>query len=97
MGKRGGRAVLPGGILGVGGFLELGLHRGWSEECMVFVVEVADDGGIGARDVAATDGGHGLVGMRERALLLGGDLAAGPRPGGGFIVTARLPLVPAHS
>jgi signal transduction histidine kinase len=36
--------------------------------------------------------GHGLVGMRERAHLCGGDFAAGPRPGGGFQVTATLPL-----
>ncbi|HXS65932.1 MAG TPA: sensor histidine kinase [Streptosporangiaceae bacterium] len=36
--------------------------------------------------------GHGLVGMRERAHLCGGDLTAGPRPDGGFQVTATLPL-----
>jgi signal transduction histidine kinase len=52
------------------------------------VIEVVDDGrgatGEGAR-------GHGLVGMRERALLLGGTLDARPRPGGGFRVIAHLP------
>lgn len=36
--------------------------------------------------------GHGLVGMRERVTLLGGELHAGPRPDGGFLVTARIPL-----
>jgi signal transduction histidine kinase len=35
--------------------------------------------------------GHGIVGMRERARLLGGTLDAGPRPGGGFRVVAHLP------
>lgn len=37
--------------------------------------------------------GHGLIGMRERCALLGGELVAGPVPGGGFEVTARLPLL----
>ncbi|HEX4733653.1 MAG TPA: sensor histidine kinase [Thermoleophilaceae bacterium] len=59
------------------------------------LVEVADDGGLGGADSVAEGGGHGLVGMHERAQLLGGQLDAGPRPGGGFIVTARLPLTPA--
>ncbi|MFD8982175.1 sensor histidine kinase [Streptomyces sp. NPDC059564] len=38
--------------------------------------------------------GHGLLGMRERAGMLGGELAAGPRPGGGYEVTAVLPTDP---
>ncbi|MFF2194797.1 histidine kinase [Streptomyces sp. NPDC058157] len=38
--------------------------------------------------------GHGLLGMRERAGMLGGELAAGPRPGGGYEVGAVLPLDP---
>jgi signal transduction histidine kinase len=36
--------------------------------------------------------GHGIVGMRERVGLLGGDFTAAPRPEGGFLVRARLPL-----
>ncbi|NLF06059.1 MAG: sensor histidine kinase [Actinomycetales bacterium] len=43
------------------------------------------------RETSATRAGHGLVGMRERALLLGGELSAGPRPDGGFEVSATLP------
>jgi signal transduction histidine kinase len=52
------------------------------------VVEVADDG-HGASVLPGA--GHGIVGMRERALLLGGTLDARPRPGGGFRVVAHLP------
>jgi signal transduction histidine kinase len=36
-------------------------------------------------------GGHGLLGMRERATMLGGNFAAGPAAGGGFMVEAELP------
>ena len=53
-------------------------------------IEVQDDGHGAA---AASDGGGlGLLGMRERATARGGTLEAGPAPGGGFSVSARIPL-----
>jgi len=52
-------------------------------------VAVTDNG---AGPGAESGLGHGLRGMRERVVLLGGDLLAGGHPGGGFSVTARLPL-----
>ncbi|TDD43251.1 sensor histidine kinase [Nonomuraea terrae] len=56
------------------------------------VIEVVDDGPHPRREPAtARHGGHGLIGMRERAAMYGGTLTAGPRPEGGFRVTARLP------
>jgi signal transduction histidine kinase len=52
-------------------------------------LEITDDG---RGPAAGNGGGHGLVGMRERATLYGGELSAGAREGGGFVVRARLPL-----
>ncbi|HWM21771.1 MAG TPA: sensor histidine kinase [Ilumatobacteraceae bacterium] len=55
-------------------------------------VEVVDDGRGAASTVDSQQGGHGIAGMSERAITVGGHVVAGPRPGGGFGVVARLPL-----
>jgi signal transduction histidine kinase len=75
-------------------------HAG-TDRCLVWIdqqggylsIEVTDSGQGGS----TTGTGYGITGMRERAALLGGDFSAGPRPGGGFQVAARLPVpVPAR-
>jgi signal transduction histidine kinase len=53
-------------------------------------VDVRDTGGQ-RRPAADTGGGRGLVGLRERLSVHGGSLKAGPEPGGGFAVHARIP------
>jgi signal transduction histidine kinase len=76
-----------------------------SYEPAALVVEVADDGRPipAAGPAPAASGadvprgaGVGLLGLRERVALSGGELAAGPRPGGGWLVRARIPVEPAE-
>jgi signal transduction histidine kinase len=66
----------------------------WSQDHLE--VEVSDDGPVAGvtvpPPVRADSGGKGLVGMRERVMLFGGELEAGPSPHGGYRVAARLPL-----
>ena len=62
-------------------------------------VEITDDGrGLASRPTPAAAGttdatsrGHGLIGMRERVAVWGGELSTGPRPGGGYRVRAIFP------
>jgi signal transduction histidine kinase len=74
-------------------------------------VRVTDEGGrdasgdgagnppptAGTHNGRSGEPGRGIVGMRERCGLLGGELTAGPRPSGGFEVKARLPLAAAET
>lgn len=59
-------------------------------------IEVSDDGrgaaAAAAPAVLSGGAGHGLLGMAERVRVHGGELTTGPRPGGGFLVRARIPL-----
>jgi signal transduction histidine kinase len=72
------------------------VHHAGTGQCQVLIdqqdgqlsIEVTDSG----RGGTAAGTGYGITGMRERAALLGGDFSAGPRPGGGFRVAARLPV-----
>ena len=54
-------------------------------------VTVSDRGGTTRSSLP--EGGHGIVGMKERVKVYGGELTALPRPDGGFVVRARIPLV----
>lgn len=63
-------------------------------------ITVEDDGaggGAGAALDSSPRAGHGILGMRERAQTLGGEVQAGPRATGGFEVRARLPTAGASS
>jgi len=57
-------------------------------------ITVYDDGGHATMAAPGGDG-RGLIGLRERIAVYGGQLDAGPRPGGGWRLTARIPLDPA--
>jgi signal transduction histidine kinase len=79
-------------------------HAGTGAVCVVnlcytdadLVIRVTDDGGLpgglGTAGIVSAGTGHGIIGMRERVHLCGGNFDAGPLPGGGFGVTAALPL-----
>ncbi|MFD4767505.1 sensor histidine kinase [Streptomyces niveus] len=67
------------------------VHLVWNRDRVT--ITVADDGE--SEDEGAA--GYGLIGMRERATAAGGQLSAGRRPEGGFLVSAELPLPPARS
>ncbi|MEV8340677.1 sensor histidine kinase [Streptomyces niveus] len=67
------------------------VHLAWNRDRVT--ITVADDGE--SEDEGAP--GYGLIGMRERATVAGGQLSAGRRPEGGFLVSAELPLPPARS
>jgi signal transduction histidine kinase len=77
-------------------------HAGGSASATVHIayepqdvmIEVIDDGRGAVSSLSRTGGGHGLIGMRERVEIYGGELTSGPRPGGGFVVRAVLPVVP---
>jgi signal transduction histidine kinase len=69
---------------GAAAFVEIGLTGDRLE------IEVTDTGGTPGA-AARTGNGHGLIGLRERLTVYGGTLDAGPVPGGGFRVMARLP------
>jgi signal transduction histidine kinase len=63
----------------------------WGDDALALRVADRGDGGASPELVGA---GHGLIGMRERLRVHGGELEAGPQAGGGFQIVARLPLEP---
>jgi signal transduction histidine kinase len=74
-------------------------HAGSDARCVVAVrygdqslsIRVTDEGGPVPATPVVTGTGHGIIGMRERVHLCGGEFSAGPLPQGGFEVTATLP------
>ena len=61
-------------------------------------VRVTDDGrGITEAGANGSAGGQGLIGMRERVAVFGGELQAGPSADGGYCASARLPVADASA
>ncbi|MEV4092847.1 sensor histidine kinase [Streptosporangium saharense] len=58
----------------------------------LLALRITDNGPGPSGEIGETGDGHGLVGMRERALALGGWFTAGPGPSGGFLIQVGLPL-----
>jgi len=92
------RAVEQGALRVVQESLTNALRHGGPGRCTV-VLDYADDTlDVEVRNdrsddpAPAADGGSGLAGLRDRMVLLGGELAAGPDEPRGFLVRARLPL-----
>jgi signal transduction histidine kinase len=80
-----------------GAAVQVHLHYGEA----ALVIEIRNDVGLAGSPAAAGQpgtaedghgGGHGIIGMRERAAMLGGHLDAHPTRDGEFLVTAALPL-----
>ena len=70
-----------------------------TDSCLVTVAYQQDaltlevtDGGSGPASSGSAGAGHGIIGMRERVGMYGGEFRAAPQPGRGFRVTARFPL-----
>jgi signal transduction histidine kinase len=75
---------------------QVNVRVGYHPDCLQ--LEVRNDAAAADGPASVTAGsGHGLVGMRERAAMLGGTLFAAPVPGGGFRVTAVLPVDSAYA
>jgi signal transduction histidine kinase len=68
-----------------------------SYEPHALVVEVTDDGRGAATSLSGVGTGNGLIGMRERVEIYGGEFTSGPRRGGGYAVRAVLPVVSVSS
>jgi signal transduction histidine kinase len=67
--------------------IRLRFQAGWLE------LEITDSGvGPGNGNLSCSESRHGLIGMRERIALFGGELWTGPAEGGGFVVRARMPV-----
>ncbi|MEV8404913.1 histidine kinase [Streptomyces niveus] len=76
------------------------VHLAWNRDRVTITVADDGEGATGRPGAVAVPGrsaGYGLIGMRERATAAGGQLSAGRRPEGGFLVSAELPLPPARS